>query len=365
MERRSLTQSPLVSVVVPAFDAEATLRETVESALAQSHRNLEVLIVDDGSRDRTPAMAQELAGRDPRVRLLRQNNLGPAAARNRAIARARGELIATLDADDLWHPQKIAKQVGAIQEWGDRCALVYTWIALLDARGRFNGRYMTASDSGSIYPMLLLYNIVGTPSSALMRRDCVLRAGGFDDKLRGPEDLMLFLSLAERHDVAVIPQLLTGYRVVPGSVSHDFRAMRRAYDQVMTAARSRHPELPASLFRWSQSKFCVQQARKCLPQRPWPAGAMLARAWWHDPLFPLTLPLARRLRQRLLGERDPLVGQPFLPVCRELDHFRAPTNSWLEDRRRAYAAALTIEPPADLASNACLFRPGSGAAGGR
>jgi glycosyltransferase involved in cell wall biosynthesis len=101
---------PLVSVIVPAFNAATTLAEALGSALAQTYKNIEILVVDDGSTDATAAIAREFAAADGRVSLVRRSNGGIAAARNSGIAVSKGAYIAPLDADDLWHPTKIEKQ---------------------------------------------------------------------------------------------------------------------------------------------------------------------------------------------------------------------------------------------------------------
>jgi glycosyltransferase involved in cell wall biosynthesis len=100
---------PLVSVIVAAYNAEATLAETLRSALAQSYRPVEIILVDDGSTDRTAEIASSFA----EVILIRQANAGVAAARNAGIRASRGEWLAPLDADDLWHPAKLERQVAA------------------------------------------------------------------------------------------------------------------------------------------------------------------------------------------------------------------------------------------------------------
>ena len=102
---------PLVSVVMPAWNAEATIVEALRSVAAQTYRDLEIIIVDDGSTDATAALAKEFCASDPRARTVRRSNGGPAAARNLGIAEARGEWIALIDADDVWHPTKIEKQL--------------------------------------------------------------------------------------------------------------------------------------------------------------------------------------------------------------------------------------------------------------
>src|SRR4051794_3877496 len=110
----------LVTVVVPAHNAAATLRQTLASIAAQTYRDLEIVVVDDGSTDDTSAIAAEFAHLDRRVRLVSQANAGVAAARNKGIALARGEYVAPVDADDLWEPTKIEKQVGVMTARGQR-----------------------------------------------------------------------------------------------------------------------------------------------------------------------------------------------------------------------------------------------------
>lgn len=106
--------SPLVSVIVPVFDGARTIERALASVLAQEHRPLEVLVVDDGSSDATPDILTRLAGEHPELRVIRQDNAGPAAARNRGITEARGELLAFNDADDVWLPGKLTAQLALL-----------------------------------------------------------------------------------------------------------------------------------------------------------------------------------------------------------------------------------------------------------
>jgi glycosyltransferase involved in cell wall biosynthesis len=109
---------PLVSVTIPAYNAAPYIRQTLESVLFQTYRNLEVIVVDDGSQDETGRIVEYAAKNDDRVILLRQPNQGVAEARNAAIKKSRGEYIAPIDADDLWHPEKIERQVQCILQAG-------------------------------------------------------------------------------------------------------------------------------------------------------------------------------------------------------------------------------------------------------
>ena len=117
----------LVSIVIPAFNCARTIAETLGSAQGQTHAELDIIVVDDGSTDGTAEIVARHAAADPRIRYLRQANSGVAAARNHGIAEARGPYVALLDADDLWHPTKIAAQLRRFEERGPATALVYTW----------------------------------------------------------------------------------------------------------------------------------------------------------------------------------------------------------------------------------------------
>ena len=126
----------LVSAIVPAFNAEKTLSETLDSIRAQTHPKLEIIVVDDGSTDSTPAIVRAHQSADPRIRLVQQENAGVASARNAAAAEARGAFLAPIDADDLWHPVKIERQLAQFAEGAADVGVVYSWFALLDAKSR-------------------------------------------------------------------------------------------------------------------------------------------------------------------------------------------------------------------------------------
>jgi glycosyltransferase involved in cell wall biosynthesis/peptidoglycan/xylan/chitin deacetylase (PgdA/CDA1 family) len=238
----------LVSVVVPAFNAEPWLDATLNSVRSQTHRALDIIVVDDGSTDRTAEIAERHAAADPRVRLVRRPNGGLAVARNTGIAAARGEFLAPVDADDLWAPTKIEKQLLAMRRGGPETGLVYTWYAAVDAAGRTTGIVHAPMDEGDVLRRMCRGNLVGNGSAALMRTEAVRTLGGYDESLRakkaqGCEDLLLYYKLAECWRTAVVPETLTGYRQLPTAMSADFGQMWRSYRLVAERMRSEHPEL--------------------------------------------------------------------------------------------------------------------------
>jgi glycosyltransferase involved in cell wall biosynthesis/peptidoglycan/xylan/chitin deacetylase (PgdA/CDA1 family)/SAM-dependent methyltransferase len=247
----AMQQRPdLVSVVVPAYNASRTIDETLRSIRAQSHANLEILVVDDGSTDATPEIVLRHAALDARIRLIRQPNGGVAAARNRGIAEARGELVALIDADDLWRPDKIARQLQAMAQGGQRIGLVYCWYALIDELSRIISLRHRPTEAGNVLARMCIGNLVGNGSSAMIRRQALLEVGSYDPSLRargaqGCEDHKLHLQIAERYEFAVVPEHLTGYRRTPTNMSSDVMQMLRSYDLVVSEFRPRLPQFAA------------------------------------------------------------------------------------------------------------------------
>jgi glycosyltransferase involved in cell wall biosynthesis len=241
----------LVSIVVPAFNAAATIHETVASALNQTHHNIEVIVVDDGSTDQTKDISASLIEGDSRVRYIYKANGGVASARNLGIAEAQGAFIATLDADDLWYPTKLTRQLERFQTSGSETALVYAWCCWIDDSGGIIGTAPPIQLEGSIFPQICLGNVVVSGSNALIKRDALIAAGGFDETLRsrgaqGCEDWKLYLKIAERHPIAMVPEYLVGYRVSsPGAMSDDYTQMMRSRRLVEAEFISAYPNLAA------------------------------------------------------------------------------------------------------------------------
>jgi glycosyltransferase involved in cell wall biosynthesis len=257
------TKSPLVSVIIPAYNAAAFIRQTLESVLAQTYQNLEVLVVDDGSQDQTAEIVTNFTAQDKRVKLFRQSNAGVAAARNFAIAQSRGAYIAPIDADDIWYPQKLEKQVECLNQADAKVGLVYTWSVYIDELGDIIGKYTldrAYKPEGSIYPMLVCSNFLDNASNPLIRRECIEQVGNYNTHLRacnaqGCEDWDLYLRIAEFYQFRVVPEYLVGYRQFIGSMAHNCQAMAKSYNLVMQSVQEKHPEIPPVIYQWSRSFF--------------------------------------------------------------------------------------------------------------
>lgn len=342
----------LISVLIPACNAEGSIRECLASALGQSYRNIEVIVVDDGSTDGTAGAVREVAARDDRVRLVAQPNGGVAAARNTALSHARGELVAPLDADDLWLPTKLERQALRLLECPE-AAMAYCWSADLDEAGRVIQRpSCVPTHEGDVYAALVLGNFVANSSAPLIRRSRLVEAGGWDPSLhrrqaQGCEDWKLYLALAERHEVVLVPDFLVGYRRSSGAMSLNADAMLRSYDLVMAEARQRHPELPQRLFRWSRAAYRAYLAglsrrvgRRHDALRHLGAAMLLDPAWLarRSVRRSLRATIARHLRG-VVGMRRPAPPrEPFGPVPRGT--VRPQGDGWIEVRREHFIARL-------------------------
>ena len=191
--------APLISIIVPAYNAEATLLETIDSIRHQTFSDFELIVIDDGSTDQTLAHVQSV--RDPRVRIFTYPNQGLAASRNRGIEWSAGEFISFIDADDMWTPDKLELQLDALRR-RPGAALAYSWTAFVDSDGRFLFAKEPSRFEGDVYADLLRNcNFVASGSNILVRRSCAVAVG----RLRrhpGSGPRLGFL-LADRRPLAV------------------------------------------------------------------------------------------------------------------------------------------------------------------
>lgn len=222
---------PLVTTIIPAFNARRTISDTIKSALMQTHADLEVVVVDDGSTDDTLAIVQALALREPRIRIVSHENRGLASARNSGIMAAEGEFVAPLDADDIWHPEKIARQLVAIDAVPG-AALAYGWFRNIDPGDRVLPGSGAPVVEGWAYHRHLDQNFISNGSSPLVRTD-VAREVMYDPALAlGCEDYMFQLQVARHHPLVCARGWLTGYRRTPGSMSTGVLRMIDAHLQM-------------------------------------------------------------------------------------------------------------------------------------
>ncbi|MCC7359780.1 MAG: glycosyltransferase family 2 protein [Anaerolineales bacterium] len=212
---------PTVSVIMAAYNAAPYLAAAVNSVLAQTERAWELIVVDDGSTDDTPAVLARYSD-DPRFSVIAQANGGPAAARNRGLEAAQGTLIALLDADDVWRPGYLAAMRAALEADPQAVAAFAGW-QYMDASGAPLPQVVIAQAEGLAEALSWRNPLV--PSGAVIRRAALEQCGGFDPALRGVEDWDLWLRLAAVGGLVVVPQVLVFYRTHAENLSDQVDGM--------------------------------------------------------------------------------------------------------------------------------------------
>jgi glycosyltransferase involved in cell wall biosynthesis len=204
---------PLVTVLIGAHDNEATLPRAIASILGQTETRLELIVVDDGSSDRSAAVAQEAVGSDPRGRVIRiERNVGIARSLNAGLREAAAPMVAIQDADDYSAPHRLERQLAAIAS--DRSvAVVGSRMREVDAAGRVL-RPRTTFASGDVGDVLIRFNPIPN-TSAVVRRDVALDLGGYDPRYRYAPEYDLWLRIADGHRVISLDEELST-RVMTG-----------------------------------------------------------------------------------------------------------------------------------------------------
>jgi glycosyltransferase involved in cell wall biosynthesis len=261
-----MPNEPLVSVVIPAYNAQRFIERTLASAIAQTHRNLEIIVIDDGSVDDTRTIVHRFVCKDDRIRILSIPNGGVAEARNVGIAEAAGDFVAFLDADDVWHPKKIQLQLASLTIGdGVGAAASYTFHRLIDVDDYVIGKSNETICNGYAFARLLYAKFVGNGSSLLVRRHAAVSVGGYEPTwalrgIGGCEDLDFELKIAAQYPIIATPYFLVGYRISPGNMSSDKLRMARAIIATVEhhiTANSRLPKWAAAKARSSTREYAL------------------------------------------------------------------------------------------------------------
>ena len=265
-----------MTVVVPAYNAEATLAETLDSISRQTYPSIETIVVDDGSKDGTRTIAEDFAARHANVRVISTQNGGVAAARNVGIGAASGLYIAPIDADDLWHPEKTARQCAILDAHPD-VTLVYSNRRHIDSRGQVLNSMPPATLEGIAYMRHAAFNVVGNGSAIMFRRRDAVLLGGYDERLRawggqGCEDYLLQVRLARRGKMQVAPGFLVGYRQLDDAMSRDSLQMLRSRVLALRVLAEEEKQLPSGI-RSIQSVFEFRLGYALIRAKRWREGA--------------------------------------------------------------------------------------------
>lgn len=262
--------TPRVSVICSVCNGEAYLEESLQSILHQTFGDFELLVVDDGSTDGTPALLEQTAARDPRVRVFRQETQGLTRTLNILLEKARGEYVARQDDDDVSWPERLARQVGFL-DGHPRCAAVGSRYVSIDEKGRRIARSRVPVSDAAIKRALLTHNVIAH-SSALYRRKAVLAEGGYDTVYRTAQDYDLWCRLALKHELANLTTPLLSRRRHPGRIGVRHKAEQfRNRDRIREAFRRRLLEqkppktralrLLARLHNLKEALFCHPRFR--------------------------------------------------------------------------------------------------------
>lgn len=240
-----------VSVVIPCYNAAAFLRETLESVFRQTYAPKEIIVIDDGSTDGSAGVA---AAFGEQVTVRRQENFGESVARNHGIAAARGEWIAFLDADDLWQPEKLERQIGAVRQAAADVVCVYTDFYFFDGSKPCGDVVRPEHHAQSNCRAAMLCDWCTTPSCSLVRTDVALRVL-FPEETRHAEDMIFFARLRDEGRFVRVPGALTGYRRSPSQQT-------KTRDHMLRSVRSRYAWMLAQGERYSEDER--QQVRRGL-----------------------------------------------------------------------------------------------------
>lgn len=318
-----------VSVVIPCLNGERYVAEAVESVLGQTYRDLELIVVDDGSTDSTRRICESFLD-DGRVRLVQhEENRGIAAARNAGVAASRGEYVAFLDQDDLWLPEKLGAQVVALDGEHDSVALVFSDVLMLDEKGAYLGRAqrghlprgLNEMSRRGAFRAFFLHNFIPL-ISVLVRRSCLDEVGGFDETIRGgTDDYELCLRLLSRFAVRYMEPPLAIHRVHPENYSRDAERLLRDAPRTTERASLEHPELAGlvgrrramqhvRLARYHRDAGAFGRARRELvvaigEDRRWFFPYLMYAMTLTGPLSNGVLGLRRRLRRWLARSERP------------------------------------------------------------
>ncbi|HUA63322.1 MAG TPA: glycosyltransferase [Verrucomicrobiae bacterium] len=289
--------SPRVSAVIPLFNKERTVEAALRSAASQTLCDLEIIVVDDGSTDSSPALVQNFS--DARVRLFRQENAGPGAARNRAVAEARGEYLAFLDADDEWLPDYLERAVGYMEREPDLAAVTFSWF---DHPGAIPSApvYQRRGLRAGIQPVTpdLPASLLGAmvifmwPVTTIARTGVVRRFGGFYEKgVRFGEDGHLWIKVLLNAPVRFVMEPAAHFHREASSLSGNRRAMR-PLEPFLTDPDDVRRVCPESLRDLLERWLCLRALKTSCTLAywgHWREGAALRRRFlrrdcWMEPL---------------------------------------------------------------------------------
>lgn len=276
MSIANASNAPAVSVIIPCYKAARTLGVALDSVLAQTVQDFEIICVDDGSPDDSAALVFERSRTEPRIKLIRQANGGVSKARNTGIAVARGAYIATLDADDIWNPVFLERSIGHLQDNPD-VGVCFTQMRFLAPEGHPTGERTRAQVAGLAAEHFLESNPTSSCSALLARRAVFVDAGLYDEGMRRAEDQEWLLRVAlTRWKISGIDATLADYRNSPAGLASDLDGMLTGFELVLDRARNYAPALVQTTENSARAGILMYLARRALRLKH---GRAAARAY--------------------------------------------------------------------------------------
>ena len=249
---------PTISVIIPAYNAEHTIQETVQSVSKQTFSDSEIIVIDDGSSDRTLDVVREIA--DPRLKCFSYANGGSAVARNRGISHATGEFIAFLDADDMWTPDKLELQLEALQRHPE-AGVAYSWTYFLYKNEHQSYADTSSCYEGDVYAQLLIRNFLHNGSNPLIRKEAIDTIGLFHTDIISCEDWDFYIRLASIYPFALVRKPQVIYRQSSGTKSSKIdiveESMQAVIHRAFKAAPPEYKHLKSQSLAWSY-KYLAQ-----------------------------------------------------------------------------------------------------------
>ncbi|MGD1911531.1 MAG: glycosyltransferase family 2 protein [Rivularia sp. (in: cyanobacteria)] len=222
-----------ISVIIPVFNGENTIKESIESVLHQTFTNFELIIINADSTDATFSIVSQI--QDDRIKVFSYPKANVAVNRNRGIKHATGDYITFLDADDLWTSDKLADQYKALQE-NPQAAVAYSWTNCIDEHGKYLRKAAHENWNGDVYSKLLIDDFIGSGSNVMIRRDALIAVDGFDEVLTNAQDTDMWFKLSAIADFVCVPKVQILYRIQQHSMSSNVLGMEKSYLEVMERA---------------------------------------------------------------------------------------------------------------------------------
>lgn len=283
----------LISVIIPTYNRRALLKRALESVFAQTYPNWEIIVVDDGSDDGTDEFMTAIAS--DRISFHRhERTSGGSAARNTGARLARGEYIAFLDSDDEWEPRILAKQVAVFERECEAVDVVYAGMELR-ASGR-PPRIVLPPRSGNLQRALACKNVIGSPACVLMRRECFVESGGFDESLPSCQDWDLWWRLAKHCQFVPLREpLAIVYEDAPHRITGNVRGRLRGHRRMLETIRRDIQDRPLrarmeARFTYYFGRIVEDGGRIALARRFY-CQAWVKRPTFLTPLLPAALTL--------------------------------------------------------------------------